>query len=233
MYQGLTFIFRLFTLSAMLLSSMIGMAQDDGAGTRFPVGDDARASLSAVDNAVVTNGIAADTDFEADTLQLPLSRHFAYPAMPIYAYWPSPLIGGFDCWPLHEGLNASLSTAAIFGLSHRGGSGFAYGLSLAYAGQITPRLSYAISGYSQLLNYGGSQFHDAGLSAMLDYRIDDHWETTAFVQKSLVEPRLPYQLYWLHDVGDKIGASVRYHFNPSVSIGISVWSQSEPYPPVR
>jgi len=232
MYQGMTLIFRLLTLSAMLLSTITGIAQDDLVATPFPAVEDVAGSHSPTHDAVM-KGIAADSDFKADTVQLRLPRRFAYGTMPIYTYWPSRLLGGYDCWQLHEGLNASLSTAAIFGLGHHGGSGFAYGLSLAYAGNITPRLSYAIGGYSQLLNYGGSQLRDAGLTAVLDYRIDNHWETTAFVQKSIVEPRLPYQLYWLDDVGDKIGASLHYHFNPSLSIGISVWSQSQPYPSVR
>ncbi|MCR4603721.1 MAG: hypothetical protein K5683_09360 [Prevotella sp.] len=233
MYQGITLIFRLIVLSSMFLSGTISMAQEDVGDMPYRVDDTATSTpFSAVD-ASIANESAVDADYRCDSLQLRMPQRFVYDMMPLNAYWPSPLTGGFGSWPLHKGLNASLSTAAIFGLGHHGGSGFGYGLSLAYAGSITPRLSYALGGYSQLLNYNGSQLRDAGVTALLDYRIDNHWETTAFVQKSLIEPRLPYQLYWLNDVGDKIGASLHYHFSPSLSIGISVWSQSQPYPPVR
>ena len=101
---------------------------------------------------------------------------------------------------------------------------------LMYAGSVTPKLSFAIGGYTSFLDYGGRQMRDAGLSALLAYQIDEHWEASAFIKKSFAQPRLSPQLYWLSDVGDKIGASVQYHFNPSFSIGVSVWSQSEPRP---
>ena len=146
-----------------------------------------------------------------------------------YGYWGSQLTG-FSDWRLHQGLNVSLSASAIWGLGHHGGSGFANGLSLMYAGSVTPKLSFAIGGYTSFLDYGGRQMRDAGLSALLAYQIDEHWEASAFIKKSFAQPRLSPQLYWLSDVGDKIGASVQYHFNPSFSIGVSVWSQSEPRP---
>jgi hypothetical protein len=70
---------------------------------------------------------------------------------------------------------------------------------------------------------------DAGLTDMLNYRFDEHWEAGVFAQKSIVQPRIPMRLYWMSDVGDKIGASVRYNFNPQFSIGLSVWTGSSPY----
>ena len=69
---------------------------------------------------------------------------------------------------------------------------------------------------------------DAGLTAMLSYRFDEHWEAALFAQKSLIKPQVPRHLYWMDDVGDKIGASVRYSFNPAFSIGLSVWRGSAP-----
>ena len=70
---------------------------------------------------------------------------------------------------------------------------------------------------------------DAGLSAMLDYRFDDHWEGTFFVQKTFVQPKTPMPLFLREDIGDKIGAEVRYHFNPAFSVGVSVWSGARQY----
>lgn len=171
-------------------------------------------------------------DMHSDSLDLRLPSLTSRGTLPLsfyYGYWGSPFTGFAD-WQLHQGLNASLSASAIFGLGRHGGSGFSNSLSLMYAGSVTPKLSFALGGYASFLEYGGMRSRDAGFSALLDYRIDEHWETSAFLQKSIVQPHLAPSLYWLDDVGDKIGASVRYHFNPSFSIGVSVWNQSQPNP---
>lgn len=141
-----------------------------------------------------------------------------------------PYFGGFTSlgnWDLHPGLNASLSASAIFGLGKNSGSGFANSAAVMYAGQIVPKLSFSIGGYSSFLDWGRHQMKDAGLSAMLNYRFDDHWEAAVFAQKSLMEPRIPIQnLWWLGaDIGDKIGASVKYNVSPHFSLQLSVWDQ--------
>lgn len=136
--------------------------------------------------------------------------------------------GCYSDWALHPGLNGSLSASAIIGLGRHSGSGFSNSLSLMYAGNITPKLSYALGGYHSFLNYGGYQLRDAGLTALFNYRFDEHWEAAAFVQKSIMQPKLPPQLYWMADVGDKIGASLRYNFNPAFSVSVSVWEERSP-----
>ena len=130
-------------------------------------------------------------------------------------------------WELHPGLNASLSVSAIFGLGKNSGSGFANSLAVMYAGQLMPKLSFSVGGYSSFLDWGSRQMKDAGLSAMLNYRIDDHWEAAVFAQKSLMQPRMPMQqMWWLGaDLGDKIGAMVKYNINPNLSVQLSVWDQ--------
>jgi len=144
-----------------------------------------------------------------------------------YPYWGS-LLYGYNDWSLHRGLNASLTAAAIFGFGHNAGTGFANSLSVMYADNITPKLSFAIGGYASFFDYAGRQMKDAGLTAMLNYRFDEHWEAALFAQKSVLQPNVPPHLYWMSDVGDKIGAAVHYHFNPSLSIGLSVWHESYP-----
>ena len=139
---------------------------------------------------------------------------------------------GFSDWRLHRGLNASLSASAIVGLGHNSGSGFANSLSVMYADTITSRLSFAVGGYYTILNYAGRQLCDVGLSAMLGYRFNDHWEASAFIQKSIMQPSVPPQLYWMSDVGDKIGASLRYNFNPAFSVSLSVWNEHRPLGPI-
>ena len=83
-----------------------------------------------------------------------------------YPYYNG-LMGGFYDWELHSGFNASLSAAAIFGLGHNAGSGFANSMAMAYAGRITPKLSYSIGGYTSFLDYASHVMKDAGLTAML------------------------------------------------------------------
>ena len=130
-------------------------------------------------------------------------------------------------WELHPGLNASLSASAIFGLGKNSSSGFANSVAVMYAGQIAPKLSFSIGGYSSFLDWGRHQMKDAGLSAMLNYRINDHWEAAVFAQKSLMQPRMPLQqMWWLGgDFGDRIGASVKYNINPHLSFQLSVWDE--------
>lgn len=130
-------------------------------------------------------------------------------------------------WELHPGLNVSLSASAIFGLGKHSGSGFANSAAVMYAGQLMPKLSFSIGGYSSFLDYGHHQMKDAGLTAMLNYRFDEHWEAGIFAQKSMMQPRMPlHNMWWLgEDFGDKIGAMVKYNVNPNFSFQLSVWNQ--------
>lgn len=134
-------------------------------------------------------------------------------------------------WELHPGLNVSLSASAIIGVGKHASSGFANSAAVMYAGQLKPRLSFTLGGYSSFLDYGRHQMKDAGLTAMLNYRFDEHWEAGVFAQKSLMQPRLPLQnMWWLgSDFGDKIGAMVKYNFNPHFSLQVSVWNQRNDY----
>lgn len=130
-------------------------------------------------------------------------------------------------WELHSGLNASLSASAIFGLGENSGSGFANSMAVMYAGQLMPKLSFSIGGYSSFLDWGRHQMKDAGFTAMLNYRIDEHWEAAVFAQKSLMQPSMPLrQMWWLgSDFGDKIGASIKYNITPHFSVQFSVWDE--------
>ena len=145
-----------------------------------------------------------------------------------YPYWSS-LYSAFSDWSLHPGLNASLSASAIFGVGKHASSGFANSAAFMYAGNLMPKLSFALGGYSSYLDYGSRQMKDAGLTAMLNYRFDEHWEASVFVQKSMMQPKMPPQMWWMNDIGDKVGASVRYNFNPNLSVHLSVWEGRQPY----
>ena len=128
-----------------------------------------------------------------DSLSLP-PVEFSLPPLTMrgtiahYPYYHGVMMGFHD-WELHPGLNASLSAAAIFGFGSNAGAGFANSMALAYAGNITPKLSYSIGGYTSFLDYASHVMKDAGLTAMLNYRFNEHWEAALFAQKSILQPR--------------------------------------------
>lgn len=159
-----------------------------------------------------------------DTLALPTLTERG--TISRYSLWGP--FGTWNDWSLHPGLNASMSLSATVGLGDNSGSGFAQNVALMYATELAPRLSLAVGGYYSHFNWGAAQFNDAGLTAVLGYRFNEHWEAYLFGQKSIMTPKMPAPLYYMGDFGDKIGAEVRYNVNKSFSIGVSVWHQRMP-----
>ena len=83
--------------------------------------------------------------------------------------------------------------------------------------------SLAIGGYMNNVNWNHASSREAGLTAVLGYQFDEHWEAFIYGQKSIVSnPNIPYPLYDIGALGDRIGAAVRYNFNPSFSVEVSV-----------
>ncbi|MBR5062014.1 MAG: transporter [Prevotella sp.] len=148
-------------------------------------------------------------------------------------------LGGFYDWNLHEGLNVSLSASvfAQFGKHARRGAGFTQSLSAMYAVPLTDKLSLSVGGYLYNMNWQNDAYRNAGLTAMLGYRFNDHWEGFVYAQKSLTHNVPMYGVYptrWpmgglycdpfdaaYMGAADRIGAGVRYYFNPSFSIEVS------------
>lgn len=152
-------------------------------------------------------------------------------------------------WGLHSGLNVEvgLSAFATFGkhVPHRGG--VSQNINAAYVAPLTRngRLWLAAGGYLNNTNWGGDSYRDAGLYALLGYRIDQHWEAYAYGQLSLASnyDRF-YSRYWGYGPaymgfcspigiggtrygmgmpGAKVaGGGVIYHFNRNFSLGVSV-----------
>lgn len=131
--------------------------------------------------------------------------------------------GGLYDWDLHEGLNVNLgmSVFATFG-KHVNGAGFGQSLSAMYAMPLTDKLSLAVGGYFNNMYWVHNSYHDAGFSAVLGYKFNEHWEGYLYAQKSITTPRMPMPLYDINDIGDRIGAAVRYNVNQNVSIQVSV-----------
>lgn len=163
-----------------------------------------------------------------DSLHLPVldsqGRVTPFNLYPLY-------YGGWSSWELHPGLNisAGASVFAQFGKNARHGAGFSQNISAMYAIPVNNKLSVALGGYLNNIYWGHDAYRDAGLSAVIGYKFDEHWEAYLYGHKSLVDNhRMPYCLYDMNSVGDRIGAAVKYNFNESTSIQISVESVSMP-----
>ncbi|MDO4159539.1 MAG: hypothetical protein Q4D41_03680 [Prevotellaceae bacterium] len=156
----------------------------------------------------------------ADSLHLPTLNQ--YGQMPISMY-PLDWFGLYN-WELHEGLNMNIgaSVFASFGKHAKGGAGFAQSISAMYAVPLTNKLSLAIGGYYNNVYWSRDAYQDAGFNAVLGYKFDERWEGYVFVQKSLMNKRIPMPLYDMGNMGDRIGAAVKYNINPSMSIQVSV-----------
>ncbi len=155
-----------------------------------------------------------------DTLALPRLDRRGHVPVGIYPMgW-----GGWHDWGLHGGLNLSVGLSAFvsFGKGPWKGVGFGQNISAMYAIPVTDRLSVAVGGYLDHLFWQRDSYVDAGLSAVIGYRFDEHWEAYLYGQKSLVRNRMPMPLYDVGDIGDRIGATVKYNFSPTFSIQVSV-----------
>ena len=138
---------------------------------------------------------------------------------------------GWSTWDLHQGLNVNIgaSVFAGFGKHAHHGAGFGQSISAMYARPVTSKLSMAVGGYFNNLYWNHDVYRSAGVSAVLGYQFDEHWEAYLYGQKSFVQSRfIPYPLYDMGDLGDRIGAAVRYNVNPSFSVEMSVEHSSWP-----
>ena len=165
--------------------------------------------------------------FYSDSLHLPVLTRFGQ--MPYISMYPY-MWGGYPSWNLHEGLNMSLG-ASVFtqvGKNAYHGAGFTQDLSLMYATPLTKKLSIAVGGYMEQVSWAHDTYRDGGLNAVLSYRFDEHWEGYLYGQKSLVSKRIPLPLYGMTNIGDRIGAAVRYNVSPSFSIQVNVERREMP-----
>lgn len=166
------------------------------------------------------------TTANADTLFLPATdmRGVAMPFVmrPLgYGGW-----GLYDTWGLHPGLNLSLgaSVFAQFGKNARGGAGFTQDISAMYAMPLGKKASLAVGGYLDNVMWGHDTWRDAGLSAVMGYKFNERWEAYLYAQKSLTtrNAHIPLPIYDIGNIGDRIGAAVKYNFSPNVSVQLSV-----------
>lgn len=166
----------------------------------------------------------------ADSLHLPplTMRGEVQPVLLQPLYW-----GGWNRWDLHKGMNVSLgaSVFAEFGKHARSGAGFAQTISAMYALPVTDKLSVAVGGYFNNVMWQHDSWREAGLSAVVGYKFNDHWEAYVYGQKSLAGNRrfMPMSVWDTSNVGDRIGAAVKYNVNRNFSFQVSVeqgWTPS-------
>ena len=146
--------------------------------------------------------------------------------------WPmSYSLAGYQNWDLHQGLNMSLGASVFtgFGKYAPSGAGFAQNVSGMYALPFNDKLSLAFGGYFLNADWGGRNLRDAGLNAVLGYKFNDHWEAYLYGQKSLMRPKVPWPYFDPMEFGDRLGAALKYNFNPSFSIQLSVEGRRQSY----
>lgn len=166
---------------------------------------------------------AQETLVPDSTLHLPELNSLGQ--MHAISRWPGSYgLMGYQNWDLHKGMNLSLgaSVFAGFGKYAPSGAGFAQNASGMYAWPINDKLSFAAGVYLLNATWGGLNLRDTGLSGVLSYKFNEHWEGYLYGQKSLIEPKLPYYLYYNPELGDRIGAAVKYNVTPSFYIQLSV-----------
>lgn len=169
-----------------------------------------------------------------DSLALPRLNYLGQVQPPLYRWYGMyPMYGGmgWDNWELHKGLNVSMgaSVFAQFGKHARHGAGFNQNIAAMYAMPLSKNLSLAIGGYFNNTYWGHDTYRDAGLSAVLGYRFNKHWEAYLYGQKSIASSNyIPYSLYDMNALGDRIGAAVKYNVNKNFSITLSVDKQFAP-----
>ncbi|MBR3091969.1 MAG: transporter [Bacteroidaceae bacterium] len=214
------------------------MPVEVGANQQLPVEDVRVSSAQSESNYLIDNSLPED-DNEAvylgalnDSLHLPTldmlgHRHY------IGLY---PLMGwGLWDWNLHEGLNVSLGTSVFsqFGRHAYHGVGFTQNVAAMYAVPLTSKLSLAVGGYYDHISWAHRGFHDAGINAVIGYMFDQHWEAYLYGQKSLTKSKMPLPIYHIGDMGDRIGAALKYNFNPSTSVELNVEYHNYPRDPFR
>lgn len=214
---------RYYIISAALFYCAFANAQEKRTDIKPRLADTPALTADSISNSGhASEAIAPIYGEGLDSLHLPTMNSYGQvrPVNMYPLYW-----GGWSDWNLHSGLNVSLgaSVFAQFGKHANHGAGFTQSISAMYAMPITNKLSLAAGGYFNNIYWSHDNYRDAGLSAVLGYQFDEHWEAYLYGQKSLVNDRhIPYSIYDMNNIGDRIGAAVKYNFNPSFSVQLSV-----------
>lgn len=150
--------------------------------------------------------------------------------------FPAPLSLYPNYSGMHQGLNVNigLSVFAMFGKHAPHGAGFSQNISAIWLQPLGKQAWLAAGGYLNNTNWSGNNYTSGGLYGELGYQFNEHWAGYLYGQKSIVNNGMrsygyPYGpgMYHLspmlyNDLGDKLGAAVRWTPNPTMSIELSV-----------
>lgn len=128
-------------------------------------------------------------------------------------------------YSLHQGLNLGLSATAFasFGKYSPSGIGFSQRVSAAYLLPIKQKWTVLMEGFFNNVAWNKYSYRNAGLFMAIGYQLNKHWEFYLYGQKSIMSQKQNAFL-WRYDptIGDRIGVTAKYNFNPSFSIEVSV-----------
>ncbi|MBM6992970.1 MAG: hypothetical protein I3J02_06890 [Prevotella sp.] len=151
--------------------------------------------------------------------------------------YPAPLSYYNSYGGLHQGLNVSLgmSVFAQFGKNARKGAGFTQSITATYLQPLGKKAWLAVGGYVDHTNWSGDNYTTGGLYGELGYQFNEHWAAYVYGKKSIVNNGVqaygyPYaggyygmgSPYLYNNLGDKLGAALRWTPNHNFSMEISV-----------
>lgn len=147
---------------------------------------------------------------------------------------------------LHQGLNVGIGASAFITsgkhVPHRGG--FTQSLDIAWLSPLTRdrKLWLSAGGYVNNVMWGSDNLHDAGLSAVLGYTFNEHWEAYVYGKLTLANNYKHFGYYspyyygafapmgysplygsnWYDGGANVLGAGVRYNVNQNLSFQVNV-----------
>lgn len=207
------------------------------------------------DNREYLNGMVPVASFDdksvkTDTLHLPTLDYMG--RVPGHRYMWYPMMGGFGGWNVHEGLNVNVGLSAFTSFGKNSFNGWGQNLSAVYAKPLNDKWSIAVGAYlnNYSTNYGS--FRCAGITGVVSYRFNEHWEAYVYGQKAFMDNRsslfghygpygygpygfgpygFGYPMHPLYDMGmmgDRIGAGVTWM--PNDKFSFSVQFEYDSYP---
>ena len=219
---------HIFTMVLASMTALAAYAQEEKPQNKAEFDDELYNPSLKMTTPMTTSPTLSEFGVSLDSLHLPELDDRG--RVMNYSYYPDYFGGTWSNWRLHEGLNLSLGASIFsqFGKHAYGGVGFAQNLSMQYATALTSRLSIAVGGYLDNMYWANTTFRDAGMTAVLGYKFNEQWEGYVYGQKSIVTnvPIPPY-LQDLNEMGDRIGAALRYNITPNISVQMSVETKSK------
>ena len=219
---------HIFTIVLATMTALVAYAQEVKQQNKAEFDDELYNPSLQMTTPMTTSPTLSEFGVSLDSLHLPELDDRG--RVMNYNYYPYYFGGMWSNWRLHEGLNLSLGASIFsqFGKHAYGGVGFSQNLSVQYATALTSRLSIAVGGYLENMYWANTTFRDAGMTAVLGYKFNEQWEGYVYGQKSIVtNAPIPYYLQDLNEMGDRIGAALRYNITPNISVQMSVESRRD------